>query len=74
MEEVNWPVFQAAAALIGGKLAASENQSIDSAIERDLPDAYHALLHAARHIHLQAVEDKQRARAASNQKPSVTFF
>ncbi|MBV7460471.1 MULTISPECIES: hypothetical protein [unclassified Acidovorax] len=74
MEEVNWPVFQAAAALVGCRLAANKSQRIDEAIEQDLPDAYHALLQAAQRIHLQALEDKQEARAASSQKPSVSFF
>lgn len=74
MEEVNWPVFQAAAALVGGRLATNKSQRIDEAIEQDLPDVYQALLQAAQRIHLQALEDKQEARAASSQKPSVSFF
>ena len=51
MEEVNWPVFQAAAALVGAKLSASRSERIDMTIEKDLPDVYQALLRAAQRIH-----------------------
>jgi hypothetical protein len=71
MEEVNWPVFQAAAALVGAKLAASRSERIDMAIEKDLPDVYQALLQAAQRIHQQVLEDRQQALAAMGQRPSM---
>jgi len=71
MEEVNWPVFQATAALVGAKLAASRSERIDMAIEKDLPDVYQALLQAAQRIHQQVLEDRQQALAAMGQRPSM---
>lgn len=71
MEEVNWPVFQAAAALVGGKMAADKNNRIDLAIENDLAPAYEALMRSARHLQQKARDDERQALAARGQKPMM---
>lgn len=52
MEGVNWQVFQAAAALVGGKMASERNTRIQLAIRQDFVQAYEGLLRAAEEIEI----------------------
>lgn len=73
MDKVNWPVFQAAATVVGGA-AAQSNSRLSFLIEEEFMTAYYGLLAIADQIHQQEVQaEKEQAQSDTRLRPSVDF-
>ncbi|AYM97058.1 hypothetical protein EAG14_14395 [Acidovorax sp. 1608163] len=73
MDKVNWPVFQAAATVVGGA-AAQSNSRLSFFIEEEFMTAYDALLAIADEIHRREVQaEQEQAQSETRQRPLVDF-